>query len=43
MTKPRGIFCGIGVCFDCVVTIDGVPGQRSCVKKVVSGMKVESQ
>jgi hypothetical protein len=23
--RPRGLFCGIGVCFDCLVTIDGGP------------------
>ncbi|WP_404816304.1 (2Fe-2S)-binding protein [Streptomyces thermolineatus] len=29
--RPRGVFCGIGVCFDCLVTIDGVGGQRACL------------
>jgi hypothetical protein len=28
---PRGLFCGIGVCFDCLVTIDGEPNQRACL------------
>lgn len=40
--KPRSIFCGIGVCFDCVVVIDGVANQRSCVIAAKQGMKVES-
>lgn len=39
---PRGIFCGIGVCFDCLVTIDGVPGVRACMTPVRSGMTVET-
>ena len=39
--KPRSIFCGIGVCFDCVVVIDGVANQRSCVIAAKQGMKVE--
>lgn len=26
--RPRGVFCGIGVCFDCLVTVDGARGQR---------------
>jgi predicted molibdopterin-dependent oxidoreductase YjgC len=28
--RPRGLFCGIGMCFDCLVVIDGVPNQRAC-------------
>jgi hypothetical protein len=26
--EPRGAFCGIGVCFDCLVTVNGRPNQR---------------
>ena len=40
---PRGLFCGIGVCFDCLVTIDGVPNQRACVIPVRPGMTVNTQ
>ena len=40
---PRGIFCGIGVCFDCLVTIDGHPNQRACLVSCVDGMKVSTQ
>jgi D-hydroxyproline dehydrogenase subunit alpha len=29
--KPRGVFCGIGVCFDCLVTVDGQRSVRACV------------
>lgn len=29
--RPRGLFCGIGICFDCLVTVDGAPNQRACV------------
>jgi len=39
---PRGPFCGMGVCFDCVVTVDGRPGQRACLTKVEPGMDVRS-
>jgi hypothetical protein len=28
---PRGLFCGIGACFDCLATIDGEPDQRACL------------
>ena len=40
--EPRSIFCGIGICFDCVVTIDGVANQRACLIEISSDMKVES-
>ena len=39
---PRGPFCGMGVCFDCLVTVDGRPNQRSCLTKVAAGMDVRS-
>src|SRR5579883_1040911 len=39
---PRGPFCGMGVCFDCLVTVDGRPNQRSCLTKVEAGMEVRS-
>lgn len=40
--EPRSIFCGIGICFDCVVVVDGVANQRSCLIEAKPGMKVES-
>ncbi len=40
---PRGLFCGIGVCFDCIVTIDGVPNQRACLVPTRPGMVVRTQ
>lgn len=40
---PRGIFCGMGICFDCVMTVDGVPNVRTCVTPATPGMKVETQ
>ena len=38
--EPRGIFCGIGVCFDCLVTVDGAQTVRACVTPVRDGMQV---
>ncbi|MFF4173820.1 (2Fe-2S)-binding protein [Streptomyces sp. NPDC001744] len=38
--RPRGIFCGIGVCFDCLVTVDGRGGQRACLVEARAGMTV---
>lgn len=39
---PRGLFCGMGVCFDCLVTVDGAPDVRACATSVVPGMRVET-
>jgi predicted molibdopterin-dependent oxidoreductase YjgC len=41
--KPRLIFCGIGICFDCVVVVDGVANQRACLVEISDGAKIESQ
>jgi len=38
--QPRGIFCGMGVCYDCLVTIDGVPNQRACMTLVQDCMEI---
>lgn len=40
--RPRGLFCGIGVCFDCLITADGVPNQRACLTPVRDGMVLET-
>src|ERR1700722_9276425 len=37
---PRGLHCGMGACFDCVVSVDGRIGQRACMTKVADGMIV---
>ena len=39
--NPRGRFCGIGVCFDCIVTIDGIANQRACITQLRDGMRIE--
>jgi predicted molibdopterin-dependent oxidoreductase YjgC len=41
--RPRGIFCGIGICFDCLVVADGKANLRACVTPVVPGMEVRMQ
>jgi predicted molibdopterin-dependent oxidoreductase YjgC len=40
--QPRGLFCAMGVCFDCVMTIDGLQGTRACMTRVEDGMKVNT-
>ena len=41
--KPRGIFCAIGRCTDCVMVVDGQPNVRTCVTPLKEGMKVQTQ
>lgn len=41
--STRGVFCGMGICFDCLVVIDGEPSRRACVTFVAEGMRVEAQ
>lgn len=41
--ERRGVFCGMGVCFDCLVVVDGVPNTRACMTLVAEGMVVDSQ
>lgn len=40
---PRGLFCGIGVCFDCLIVVDGVPNRRACLTLAQEAMVVHSQ
>ncbi len=40
---PRGIYCGMGLCYDCVAIVNGVPNVRTCVTPVEAGMKIEIQ
>lgn len=37
----RGVFCGMGVCYDCLVTVDGRANERACLTTVREGMRVE--
>lgn len=41
--RPRGLFCAIGNCSSCLMTVDGVPNVRVCVEPLRSGMRVETQ
>lgn len=38
--RPSGMYCGMGVCFGCRVTIDGVPNVLACQTAVEEGMRV---
>lgn len=41
--RPRGLFCGIGICFDCLVVVDGRPNERACLVLAEPGMNVQTQ
>ncbi|APU15430.1 MULTISPECIES: (2Fe-2S)-binding protein [Actinoalloteichus] len=41
--RPRGVFCGIGVCFDCVVTVNGERDVRACQRRACHGDTVTLQ
>jgi aerobic-type carbon monoxide dehydrogenase small subunit (CoxS/CutS family) len=41
--RPRGLFCGIGICFDCLVMVDGRPNQRACLLTAEDGMEIATQ
>ncbi len=41
--SPRGAFCGMGVCHDCLVVVDGRAGQRACMTKAQDGLDVARQ
>ena len=41
--EPRAPYCLMGVCFDCLVTIDGVGNRQGCQVRVADGMRVETQ
>lgn len=41
--EPRGVFCGVGLCHECRVTVNGVPNVRACLTIVEPGMLVRRQ
>ncbi|MCH3915535.1 MAG: (2Fe-2S)-binding protein [Acidaminococcaceae bacterium] len=41
--EPRGIYCGIGQCTDCMMVVNGIPNVRTCITPVEDGMTVEIQ
>jgi predicted molibdopterin-dependent oxidoreductase YjgC len=38
--KPRGLFCAMGICFDCIVTVNGQNSVRACMATVEPGLRV---
>ena len=40
--EPRGLYCGMGICYECLVTINGVHAQRACITTIEDGMRIET-
>jgi len=40
---PRAPYCMMGVCFDCLVTIDGIGNRQACLVRVREGMRIDVQ
>jgi predicted molibdopterin-dependent oxidoreductase YjgC len=41
--EPRGVYCGIGICHECVMVVNGVPDIRICQTLATPGCKVATQ
>ena len=41
--SPRAPYCMMGVCFECLVEIDGMPNQQACLVPIAEGMRIERQ
>lgn len=41
--EPRGVFCAIGRCTDCVMIVNGQPNVRTCITPLQEGMKIQTQ
>jgi len=40
---PRGPYCMMGACFECLVEIDGQPNRQACMTRVAPGMRIATQ
>lgn len=40
--QPRGLYCGMGICYECLVIINGLHAQRACITPVSDGMQIET-
>lgn len=41
--EPRSYYCGMGICFECLVRVDGRQNVRACMTRVRAGMRVERE
>lgn len=38
--EPRGALCGMGICYECLVTVNGIPNVRACMEEVEENMEI---
>lgn len=43
LETPRAPYCLMGVCFDCLVVIDGIGNRQGCLVPLAEGMRIETQ
>ena len=43
LKQPRGVYCGIGRCTDCVMIVNGIPNVRTCITPIEEGMVIKTQ
>ena len=43
LAATRGLYCGMGVCWECTMVVDGKPAVRACMTVAAPGMRVETQ
>ncbi|WP_406645667.1 (2Fe-2S)-binding protein [Aliisedimentitalea scapharcae] len=41
--EDRSAYCAMGVCFECLVQVDGLPNQQACLRRISDGMIIETQ
>ena len=40
--ETRGAFCGMGLCYECLVTVNHIPDQQACMTRVQDGMEIQT-
>ena len=43
LEQPRGLYCGIGLCQECRMTVDGIPNIQACQTLATPGCRIETQ
>ena len=41
--SPRGVYCGMGICYECRMIVNGVPNVRTCVTPATPGCRIATQ
>jgi aerobic-type carbon monoxide dehydrogenase small subunit (CoxS/CutS family) len=41
--SPRGVFCGMGICYECRMVVDGIPNVRTCMTPALPGSQIKVQ